>query len=98
MPIEPNCDVLDFALSTGQPSGARVRWSTLDGTALAGIDYVAVTDRSESVPAGATAGKLVVELLPRPPDTPKRWFYVQLSGVSEGIVADGIAVVTIDAP
>ncbi|HZM78635.1 MAG TPA: Calx-beta domain-containing protein [Candidatus Limnocylindrales bacterium] len=98
MPIEPNCDVIDFDLSAGLPSPARMWWSTLDGSARAGIDYVPVTDRPETIPAGAVAGELVVRLLPRPSGTPRRWFYVRLSGVSEGVVIDGIAVITIDAP
>jgi len=99
MPIEPNCDVIDLDLSAGSPSPVRVRWSTWGGSARPGIDYVPVVDRTQTIAAGSTTGRLVVTLLPdAPPTTYKRWFNVQLTFISNGIVADGTAVVTIDYP
>lgn len=72
--------------------------STVDGTARAGIDYVPVTNGVLTVPAGATHGMLPVRLLPRPPGTPRRWFYVRIAAVSSGTAIDPVAVVTVEGP
>ncbi|WP_344514675.1 Calx-beta domain-containing protein [Dactylosporangium maewongense] len=73
-------------------------WQTGDGTAKAGVDYVAVAGRTQTVPAGATRVPFEVTLLPRPAGTPSRWFTVRIVAVSAGVVVDAEAVVTIDGP
>jgi hypothetical protein len=81
------------------PSSAlpgSLRWSTVDGTAQAGLDYVAVTNHVMTVPAGADHVSLPVQILPRPAGTPRRWFYVRIDEVSAGALLDPVAVVTID--
>jgi hypothetical protein len=83
------------AIPTG-PFGGSLRWSTVDGTARAGVDYVAVTNQVVSVPAGADHASLAFRLLPRPAGTPRRWFYVRIDAVSPGAPVDPVAMVTID--
>jgi len=71
-----------------------VHWSTVDGTALAGVDFVGVVDQVVTVSAGARGFALPVRLLRQPPDT-QRWFYVQIFNPSAGTIADPVAVITI---
>ena len=76
-----------------------VVWRTEDGTAQAGVDYVAVTDRTQIVPAGAMPVALGLTLLePRTVRPTNLWFTVRIVGVSSGAVADAVAIVTIDRP
>ncbi len=98
MPIEPYCPVTRFFASRPPASTATLRWSTVDGTARAGLDYVAVVDRTQSVPAGSTMTVLRVRLLARPAGTPSRSFSIKVSDVSAGALADAVATFTIDGP
>jgi hypothetical protein len=93
MPIEPSC--INLSLSAPLPSPATVHWSTVDGTAKAGIDFVPVVNGVQTVAAGTTSGSLSVQLIPRPSGTPSRYLYVRISGVSVGVVVDAWATVTI---
>lgn len=95
MPETIDCVVVELHLSLPQAGSTGARWATVDGTARAGVDFVGVVDRAHTVPAGATVAELQIELLPRPVGTPTRWFYVRVSTVSAGTVADAIAVVTL---
>jgi hypothetical protein len=97
-PNEPNCTDPRLHLSAPQSSPVVVRWSTLDGTALAGIDYVPVSDRFVTIPAGRSAADLTVRLIARPKETSVRWFYVRIVATSAGVIADGIAVITLGSP
>jgi hypothetical protein len=78
------------------PKPLTLVWQTGDGTAVAGVDYLAVTDRVQTLPAGATRIELDLTLLPRPAGTPSRWFTVRIVAVSAGTVVDAVAVVTLD--
>ncbi|MGI5176262.1 Calx-beta domain-containing protein [Dactylosporangium sp. CA-152071] len=80
------------------PTPLTYVWQTGDGTARAGVDYVPVGERTQTVPAGATRVPFDVTLLPRPAGTPSRWFTVRIVAVSSGTVVDSVAVVTIDGP
>jgi hypothetical protein len=71
-------------------------WRTDDGTAKAGVDYVAVADRTQTVQGRATRVEFELTVLPRPAGTPSRWFTVRIVAVSSGAVVDALAVVTID--
>jgi hypothetical protein len=95
MPWKPMCIVTELHLSALQPAPVTFRWSTIDGTARAGIDYVAVVAQTQTVAAGATAAQLEVQLLPRSAATSDRWFYLRLSAVSVGGVVDSLATFTI---
>lgn len=75
-------------------TATTVVWHTVDGTARAGVDYVAVTGRRVTIPAGTPRVELAVPLL-RPAGAPARSFTVQIDPVPAGTVADGSATVTI---
>jgi hypothetical protein len=75
------------------PLPVTIHWSTVDGTARAGVDFVAVIDRVQTVPAGATTATLEFELLPGSPATATRWFTVRISSVSAGRIVDATATV-----
>lgn len=94
MPYVPNCGRPPLHLSAPRQSPTIVHWRTLDGTAIAGLDYEPVPAGVQSVPAGLTDVELFVRLFPRP-GAPKRHLYVQVTGVSHGRIADGLAVITI---
>jgi len=87
--------VIELSLSAPIPVPASVWWRTMDGTAVAGVDYVGVTDQRLEVPAGASTVELPVRLLHRPPGRPASWFAVHVVAVSPGVVADPVAVVTL---
>lgn len=75
---------------------ATARWSTIDGTAIAGVDFVAVQDQLVRIPAGASRVDLPLRLLPRPAGTPSRWFQIRVYAPSVGRVVDGTAVIRLD--
>jgi hypothetical protein len=91
------CD--DFLL-VNRPSTApvTVRWSTQDGTAVAGVDFVAETDQKLVLPAGQTQIRIPIRYLRRPSDTPSRWFSVQLTASSSGTIVDPVSVITLGGP
>jgi hypothetical protein len=98
MPYEPNCTRPELDLSTPQWAPVTFHWRTKDGSAIAGLDYVPVSAGIGTIRIGSTTGQVRVELLERPPNTPARWFSVQITAVSVGVVADGSAIVTIGGP
>jgi len=71
-----------------------MHWSTADGTAVAGVDFVGVVDQVVTIPAGAHRFTLPVQVLRQPPDT-QRWFYVRIFNPSVGTIIDPVAVITI---
>jgi hypothetical protein len=89
------CVVFELSVPADGGTPMTARWSTVDGTAEAGVDYVPVLDQVTTVPIGGTDVALPVQVLPRPPGTPTRWFEVRISAVSLGLVVDAVAVVTI---
>lgn len=85
----------ELSLSAPLPEPAAVQWSTRDGTAVAGVDYAAVTNQVLKVPAGTSTVDLPVQILPPRPGTPVRWFTIQVEAVSPGVLADPVAVVAL---
>ncbi|HZM78334.1 MAG TPA: Calx-beta domain-containing protein [Candidatus Limnocylindrales bacterium] len=83
------------AINKPLQQATTLHWETLNGTAIAGVDFVGVTDQVQTVAAGATKVLLPVKLLPHPPGTPTRWFEVRIFGISQGVVVDDIALVVI---
>jgi len=94
-PVAAFCVPFDVPMNLGQPASSTVVWSTVDGTARAGVDFVGVVNRVQTIPAGGLGAELRVALLPRPAGTPTRWFGVEVSAISTGTVADALAVVTL---
>jgi hypothetical protein len=90
------CDT-SVAFSGPLSEPAVVHWSTIDGTAHAGVDFVGVVNQAQTVGVGATSVTLQVRALPRPPGTPSRWFAVWISSVSTGTIVDSVAIVTLAA-
>ena len=88
------CGVVEFHLSAPQATPLTLRWRTSDGTALAGVDYVAVVDRSQMVAAGETTVALPVQLLASPAGG---YFYVEVTAGPGGVLLlDATAKFTID--
>jgi hypothetical protein len=87
--------VIELSLSAPLPEPASVWWRTVDGTAVAGVDYAGVTGQLLEVPAGAATVGLPVRLLPLPPGRAAGWFTVRVLAVSPGVVADPVSVVTL---
>jgi Calx-beta domain-containing protein len=79
--------------SSTWPTPVTIHWSTVDGSARAGVDFVGVTNQVLTVPAGATHFGLPVQLLPQ--HSPGLQFGVRIFTPSVGLIADGTAVVTI---
>jgi hypothetical protein len=77
-------------------SPATARWSTIDGTAVAGVDFVGVTDQLVRIPAGASRVDLPLRLLPRADGAPSRWFLIRVYAPSVGRVVEGTAVIRLD--
>lgn len=94
MPYEPNCGSPQLDLSAPQPVPTVVHWMTLPGDAVPGLDYDPVPFGVQSIPAGRTTAELRVRLFPRP-GAPRRFFYVQIIGVSMGKVVDNRATIII---
>jgi hypothetical protein len=92
-----NCPPLGLT-SSATPAPSTVYWSTVDGSARAGIDFVGVTNAPFTVPAGVNRFALPLRLLPRPTGTPPRSLSVRLVAVATGHIADATAVVTIEGP
>lgn len=92
---DEDCVEVEFPLSIVPLVPVSFVWSTVDGTARGGVDFVAVVDRVQTVPAGVARARLRIALLPQPPHTPPRWFGVEVSAVSTGTLADPVAVVTL---
>jgi hypothetical protein len=88
-----DCDAsLDLSAAPAGP--VSVRWSTVDATARAGIDFVAV-DTTVTVAPGQVRVRLPLRLLPQPPGTPSRWFSLVVTSSTAGIVTDRVAVITV---
>lgn len=75
---------------------ATARWSTIDGTAVAGVDFVGVKNQLVRIPAGASRVDLPLRLLPRSAGAPGRWFQIRIYAPSVGRVVDGTAVIRLD--
>ena len=84
-------------LTTG---GVLINVSTTDGTAQAGIDYVAVTNQQVYIPSGAASATFTVDILSDGALEGEETFTVTLSDLKgRGRLADSVGTVTIlDGP
>lgn len=85
-----------FVVSLDRASGfdVTVSYRTLDGSALAILDYQTTTG-TVLIPAGQTATPMLVAVLPDLLDEPDETFTVQLSDVQNALVGDPLATGTI---
>jgi hypothetical protein len=74
-----------------------VRYATIDGSAVAGVDYVPVEEGLVTVPAGSQVGTGDIELIAGKPLDEDRTFAVKLFGQSQGELVRPVATVTIAA-
>jgi uncharacterized repeat protein (TIGR01451 family) len=81
-------------LSGAASQAVTVGYGTVDGTATAGSDYVAVSG-SLTIPAGATSGSIGVTILADHVVDPRERFSLVLGGASGATIADGTGVCTI---
>ncbi len=90
-----------FSVSLASPAGqtVTVRYSTADGTATAGLDYVAASGTLTFAP-GEQAKTVSVAVSGDTTDEPDETFFVDLSGPTNGVVAagQGSATITDDDP
>lgn len=78
-----NTRALAFAVTLSVPASASVSigWSTANGTALAGFDYIAAAG-TLVIPAGSSKGTIVVQVIgDKVPETDE-YFFVNLTSVS----------------
>ncbi|MEY2404608.1 MAG: hypothetical protein QOD38_2159 [Acidimicrobiaceae bacterium] len=86
-----------FTVSLSAPSGTttKVKFATASGTALSGSDFVAVTPKILSIPAGQIAQTFTVTINGDTVVEPDEWFVVNFSAPVNAIIADGQALGTI---
>ncbi len=79
-----------FSVTLGAqlPSAVTFTYSTADGSALAGVDYVA-TSGVGTVPAGATSLVIPVSVMPNSPPLTSKTFTFTISGASGGVFISG---------
>jgi hypothetical protein len=94
--VDIMCDT-SVAFSAPLSEPVVVHWSTIDGTAHAGVDFVGVVDQAQTVGVGATSVTLQVRALGQPAGKPSRSFAVQVTSVSTGAILDPVAIVTLAA-
>lgn len=83
-----------FVLSSPSASDVRIRWSTIDGTALAGADYTAASG-TVVIPAGSTSATIEIDLTDNASRDGDRNFLVQVISVQGASIIDGTARVLI---
>ncbi len=76
------------------PAGLTLSFSTADGTARAGSDYVATSGRLTYAP-GEGSKLITVPIIGDVLDEANETFFVNLSAVSNGVIADGQGLGTI---
>lgn len=81
-------------LNAASQSPISVRYTTLDGTALAGADYVA-TQGQLTFPAGSLAQTVTIPLVPGRSTSTTKMFHLQLDSATNSTIADGMAVITL---
>lgn len=81
-------------LSVASPLAVTVAYSTANGTAVAGSDYVAASGIL-TVPAGSTTGSIPVAVIGDAAVEPDETFFVNLASPTHAILADAQGVGTI---
>jgi len=91
--------VISFAVTLSGPSpfATSVTYTTVDGTAIAGVDYTAVTGKL-TIPAGKTTGTIKVTVLAQTVTGPTTTFSVDLSAPKNTTVTTPSAIGTLLNP
>jgi hypothetical protein len=86
MPITTANAPMYFVVTLGalESSTVTFNYATVNGSAIAGTDYVA-TSGAASIPAGATSTVITVNLLGHAPPTSNKTFTLTISGASGGL-------------
>lgn len=88
--------VVTVTLSQPVTAPVTVLFRTTDGTAVAPADYTAITQRRVTIPAGARAVEVPVDIRADTQREPDEWFTVNISDPSSGVVVgQGRATVVI---
>jgi Calx-beta domain-containing protein len=82
-------------LSKASPKATSVRYSTANGTATAGSDYVAKTNQLVTFPAGTTSKNVTIAVKGDTTAEPNEAFSVKLSSPIRMKIGDGTGVGTI---
>ena len=85
---------MEVSLSEASGNPVSVAWATADGTATAGVDYVAASG-IVTFPAGTTTQPIVVTILGDARDEPNETVVVTLSNASGATLADPTGVLAI---
>lgn len=92
--VDPTA-TLTVTLSAPAPAGGVfVDYATADGTAIAGVDYVA-TAGTLFIPAGQTSGTISIVILDDNISEPTEVFFVNLSNPVNAEIVKGVGTVTI---
>jgi hypothetical protein len=94
----PTDGTLTISLRAKSNQAVSVSYTTVDGTAKAGSDYVAVPNTPLSIAPGQDHQSLAVMVFPRPRYDLPRSFTILLTAAPNAIIADSRATVTIDNP
>ena len=86
---------LFVTLSQASSQDVTFSYSTANGSAVAGVDYVGVGLTQKTIPAGSTATAIPLSVIGDTEDEPNRTFYVNLSSPVNATIADGQGQVTI---
>ena len=87
---ETSNSTVTFAITLSTPApagGVTFNYSTQDGTAVAGTDYVAVLGGVATIPAGQTTGSISITTLPEPGSPASKTFTLMLSNPNSGTLA-----------
>ncbi|MEW6766264.1 MAG: Calx-beta domain-containing protein [Pseudomonadota bacterium] len=85
---------VEVRLSAASTETVRVDYATLDGTALAGVDYTE-TRGQLSFPAGSTSENISIALLDGRDTADTKIFHLQLSQPVNATIADKTAIITL---
>ncbi len=81
-------------LSAPSNTDVTVQWTTADGTAVAGKDYVAASGTLD-IPAGQTSGTITVQVIGNTIQAPNKTFFVDLSNPAGATLANAVGTGTI---
>jgi large repetitive protein len=97
---EGNAGLTNFSFTVGLsapagPGGVTFDIATANGTATAGVDYVARSLTGQTIPAGSSTYAFTVQVNGDTLNEPTETFFVNVTNVTNAIVVDGQAVGTI---
>lgn len=95
--VEQTSVDVTVSLSTATLLPVSVDYTTVDGTALAGTDYID-TSGTLTIPAGTLSQKITLELVAGRDTTTTKTFHLQLSNPANAGIADGTAIITLLNP